>query len=107
MNAVQEFPHDSTIWRIESESRPGQHHIVELLAYEAFGACTCEHFEYRIKPDLKEGFPVKPCMHITAAKLELADLVLEKILGNVVKENSRIGPAKSIGTANPNPNPRR
>lgn len=89
MNVQQEFPNDPTVWRVESQSRPGQHHIVELLNFEAFGECTCEHFQCRLGPGLRAGFAEKPCDHITAAKLAFADVVLEQMIKNLVSEASR------------------
>ena len=82
MKLSQEYPNDPTVWRVESESRPGQHHIVELMNFDGFGACTCENFEFRIGPGLRDGFPEKPCKHIEAAKMSLADVVLAQMVEN-------------------------
>lgn len=84
MIATQEFQPDPTIWRIESESRPGQHHIVELMNFDGFGECTCENFEFNIGPGLKGGFPENPCKHILAAKVAMADLVLSHMIKNAI-----------------------
>lgn len=88
---TQEYPNDPTVWRVESEARPGQHHIVELLNFDGFGACTCEHFGYRIEPGLRDGFPEKPCKHIVEAKLALADAILGKMIENMRDMTSKDG----------------
>lgn len=77
----QETP---TRWLVESEARPGEHHMVELLHWDGFGECACEHFQMRILTGLKMNMPEKPCKHITAAKIALADVVLERINSNAL-----------------------
>lgn len=88
MKVSQEFPTDPTVWRVESESRPGQHHIVELLNFDGFGECTCEHFQCRIGPGLRDSFHEEPCKHIIPAKLAFADLALARMVKNALEQAS-------------------
>ena len=82
--------HSPTSFLVESDTRPEEHHLVELLNYNGFGECSCEHFHHRIEPGLKEGFPEKPCKHIIAAKFALADRVLMQILENMLTESAAV-----------------
>jgi hypothetical protein len=77
-----------TSWLVESESRPEEHHLVELLDYNGFGQCACEHFQMVLGPTLREGFQAKPCKHITAAKLAFADKVIDQMLQNILDQST-------------------
>lgn len=77
-----------TSWLVESEARPGEHHMVELLHWDGFGECACEHFQMRILTGLKMNMPEKPCKHINAAKMAFADLVLKRMTQNALDQST-------------------
>lgn len=72
-----------------SRSRPGQGHSVDLGAHNGNGGCTCEHFEFRILPDLREKAALRPagwagckstrCSHILAARRAFCDSMIARI----------------------------
>lgn len=86
---------DWSRWHFQSSSDPQKYHTVDLTEFDCSGACSCEHFDMRIRPLLERGV-IRPhenrakCKHIARA---------EKILCYRVKKQlfSRIQP-------NPNPN---
>ena len=57
-------------FHIQSEADPDTFYVVDLLAYDGHGACTCEDYETRIEPSRKAGLnPIKPkCKHIRRAQ---------------------------------------
>ena len=73
---------DNCVFDVQSDSRPGVWHRVDLAAYSGFGACSCQHFQFflckRINtkpvPDWKE------CKHITAARRYLAIAVAQRLI---------------------------
>jgi len=67
------FPHDNVLrWRVQSLSRPDIEHLVDLGAWTGNGSCSCEHFEFRLAPALREGAPrgtkATRCGHIVVAR---------------------------------------
>lgn len=67
-------------WLVTSASRPEIRHVVELCAYNGFGACSCEHFQFRIAPHLNAGrVGLKRCAHIIEARNTFTDMVIEKL----------------------------
>lgn len=59
-------PHDSVLrWLVESESRPGEHQLVDLGEGDG-GECSCEDFQFRRHR----------CKHITAVREHLLDLII-------------------------------
>ena len=78
----------ATSWLVESEARPGEHHLVELLDYNGFGQCACEHFQMRIAPTIREGFQIEPCKHIKEAKQAFADLIIERMVQNILDRST-------------------
>jgi len=67
---------------VESERLPGQWHKVDLLAFETFGECSCEHFTIRLLPLLRsDRRPINgPCKHINAARHAFTEDVLRRML---------------------------
>lgn len=66
---------DCLVYEVGSDSRPGHWHRVDLSMWSGFGACSCEHFEFKINPLLKGGIvPTQEmeCRHIRAARRYLA-----------------------------------
>lgn len=59
------------VYLVESRSRPGIKHRVDVLAYGGNGACGCEHFEIKFRGTLERG--AKPayrlkCRHLAVAR---------------------------------------
>jgi|VirMetMinimDraft_7_1064189.scaffolds.fasta_scaffold00064_42 hypothetical protein len=76
------YPHDSILsMRVVSKSRKDIEHIVDLGAYQGNGDCTCEHFDFRLRPKIEgrteRGF--RRCAHIEAARSALVDIVISKL----------------------------
>lgn len=66
-------PHDHVLrWRVKSLSRPDIEHVVDLDSWAGNGACSCEHFEFRLAPLLRDGAPrggsATRCGHILVAR---------------------------------------
>jgi hypothetical protein len=75
--------HDHVLrFRFESTTRPEIAHVVDLGAFEGFGECSCEDFQYRLLPKLlrKECDGLVRCKHLLAARAHLADQVISRIL---------------------------
>lgn len=75
-------PHDHILrYRFESDSRPDISHVVDLGAFNGFGECSCEDFQYRLLPALSRGLPPKGprCKHILAAREAFTNQVIERI----------------------------
>jgi hypothetical protein len=67
---------------VDSSSRRGVEHLVELDAYNGNGKCACENFQYRLEPLLKAG--AKPsnatrCHHCLEARDQFIDDVMDLI----------------------------
>ena len=63
---------ESMVFSVESWSKPGEAHRVDLLAYSGFGECSCLNYQTRVRPFLKIGGewhdPKASCRHIRAAR---------------------------------------
>lgn len=68
---VTPVPGEFGVYLVESRSRPGIQHRVDVLFYNGNGACGCEHFEIKIKGKLERGanpsFRLK-CRHLAVAR---------------------------------------
>ena len=71
-------PDGSLRWIVTSASRPEIEHLVELDAFGGIGRCSCEHFQFRIEPELRDGNRVGACRcgHIMAARETFADAMI-------------------------------
>lgn len=72
-------------WHVTSDSRPDETHVVDVLAFNGFGECSCEHFQYRMLPELQkaaagEHVTLSRCKHIEAAREAFADFMIQKLL---------------------------
>jgi hypothetical protein len=73
-------PYDHPLrFLVVSDTQPDVSHLVDLGEFEGKGKCSCQHFEFRIQPDIEVGLPHKRCKHIDAARCYLADAVIEKL----------------------------
>lgn len=84
MNTYRVTPYDNPLrFLVASASRNGEvEHLVDTGALNGNGQCSCEHFDYRIRPQLEaaaaRGHAVQKgdttrCNHIRAAREALAD----------------------------------
>jgi hypothetical protein len=73
---------------VDSRTRVGVQHVVELDHYDGNGGCTCEDFSFRLEPMLKKGAVVPPdakdpdalrCEHIKAARRKLVDDIIAQV----------------------------
>ncbi len=66
-------------WHVASESDPAQTHLVDVLAFNGFGECSCPHFEYRLLPALKSSADARDldrCKHLDAARDAFTDYMI-------------------------------
>jgi hypothetical protein len=75
-------PDGALRWIVTSRSRPDIEHLVELAAFGGIGRCSCEHFEFRIAPDLRNGRRVGAhrCSHILAARNAFTDAMIQTLV---------------------------
>ena len=75
---------DSEEWHFEARERQNVWHTVHLGDYGASGGCSCQHFDFRIRPLLATG-EIKPhsarskCRHIRRAEQLLLFTVKRKL----------------------------
>lgn len=82
-------PHDHVLrFRVVSETRGEIEHVVDLGEFNGFGECSCEDYQFRILPAIKESGTsgLTRCKHLTAARLHLADEVIGRILENATRK---------------------
>jgi len=75
-------PHDHALrWRVTSATRPDIQHVVDVGAFKGNGACSCENFDFRMRPHFEAGTIDKPmrCAHILAARHVLLDAFIETL----------------------------
>jgi hypothetical protein len=73
---------ENLVFSVESDSRPGIHHRVDLAAFSGFGACQCEEFQFKHQKRIKTK-PVtdwRECKHIAAARRFLAIAVAQRLI---------------------------
>jgi hypothetical protein len=51
---------------VESWSRPGESHMVDLSERQPLGQCSCEAYSCKIWPEFKKTLKPVRCRHITA-----------------------------------------
>jgi hypothetical protein len=59
---------------VRSRTNPFVEHAVDVMAYQGNGECTCEHFMFKLGPQLKEGkrhWRKYKCFHILLAETYL------------------------------------
>jgi hypothetical protein len=68
---------------VPSASKPSERHMVDLLALNGNGRCSCEDFTCRKGPLLASGFPMGDktrCKHIKSARDLFLDTVIRQLL---------------------------
>lgn len=70
------------VWTVSSRSRPEIQHLVDLEAFGGIGTCSCEHFQFRIAPDLREGRRegARRCGHILVARAAFTDAMIQTLV---------------------------
>lgn len=53
---------------VESWSRPGESHMVDLTERQPLGNCSCETYQCRLWPEFKKTLKPVRCRHITAVR---------------------------------------
>ena len=78
---LQATMHDNVLrWRVASRTRPDIAHVTDLGEHDGFGACSCEHFEFRVLPAIQAGQPTGGrCLHLMAARQAFTDLMIQKL----------------------------
>jgi hypothetical protein len=76
-------PFDNVLrYHVGSRTRPQVKHLVDLELYGGNGACSCEHFTFKLEPYLKKGARSETgglrCWHINRARERLADDVVRQ-----------------------------
>lgn len=68
-------------WTVTSASRADVEHVVDLGAFCGYGQCSCEHFEFRIRPLLEAGSADPPtrCAHILAARASFTNDMIQRL----------------------------
>lgn len=70
---------------VPSRSKPGEKHLVDLIAYRRNGRCDCPAFTMNHEPRLRKG--ANPgdstrCRHLLEARSAFIDLILREIADN-------------------------
>jgi len=79
-NATTESP---TRYVFHSLNQSGIAHLVDLESNELQGECSCQHYQYRISPMIKQGvLDVKSekarCKHMRVARQIFYDVIIER-----------------------------
>ena len=80
---LEALMHDGPLrWRVTSKTRPDVEHVVDLAGFGGIGSCSCEHFQFRIAPELREGkrFGAKRCSHIIVAREAFCDAFVQVLI---------------------------
>ena len=76
-------------YQVDSESRHGIKHLVEIDAYENNGACACEHFTMRLETVCKQpAFQPSEdtrCKHIKEARNQFINDVIAVVKDRVIQ----------------------
>lgn len=82
-HALEARPHpDGALrWIVTSRTRPEIEHLVDLDSFAGVGRCSCEHFEFRIAPGLREGHRIGAhrCSHILVARNAFTDAMVQSL----------------------------
>lgn len=79
--ALNVRPHDHVLrFLVSSDSQEGIEHVIDLGEFKGHGRCSCQHFEFRILPELEAGRIAGRCKHVQACRDFLADEVIARVL---------------------------
>ena len=72
-----------TRYVFHSVNQEGIAHVVDLLSNSLRGECSCQHFQYRISPMVRQGVIQKDsekarCKHIRVARQILYDDIIKR-----------------------------
>ena len=70
-----------TDFHIQSEGDPSIYYVIDLMAYNGKGRCTCEDWEMRVGPMRSRGIePIhKSCKHIRLAFQHVGEELIRKL----------------------------
>ena len=80
-------------------------HVVDLSLFQGSGACSCQHFQFRIEPHLRRG-KIQPheagsqCKHIVISKLILGDRLIKATIKSYSDEAKKAIAKKNALKAN-------
>ena len=72
--------HDSALrWIVNSRKRPDIDHMVDLAVFGGIGSCSCEHFQFRLLPKIRDGQRIgaNRCSHILVARRAFTDAMIQ------------------------------
>jgi hypothetical protein len=77
--------HDHVLrWLVTSRTRGAMTHLVDLGAIGGHGECSCEHFQFTLRPQIlgeaERTSPELVCGHIIAAQLSFARMGIQGVL---------------------------
>lgn len=67
---------DRCRYRVHSELKPQNVYLVDLLAHDGRGECTCKDWQCRCWPAVKEGGKLS-CKHLRAARTHFLERLLQ------------------------------
>lgn len=108
-HALEARPHpDGALrWIVTSRTRPEIEHLVDLDAFSGVGKCSCEHFEFRIAPGLRDGHRIGAhrCSHILVARNCFTDAMIQSLSRIRQERAATTPPARCLycGTATDGP----
>ncbi len=93
-------PDGALRWIVTSRSRPDIEHLVDLDGFGGIGRCSCEHFEFRIAPDLRDGRRIGAhrCSHILTARNAFTDAMIATLI-RVRETRHQTGTCQYCGNA--------
>jgi hypothetical protein len=89
LDTVEPIPGEPLRFHVRSRRQGVEPHLVDLEEWRLNGRCNCEHFEFRLQPELARGAkpgPAMRCWHIQLARQWFLDFVLS----SVIEERNRI-----------------
>lgn len=78
---VTAIPGEPLRFKVESWSRRGEEHMVDLGARHPMGRCSCEGYTCTLWPLFKRTLRPKRCRHITAARESFCNRRIREIAG--------------------------
>jgi hypothetical protein len=74
-------PYDNPLrFLVASESDNDIKYLVDIGENDAFGKCTCQHFDFRIQPAINSSTRTIRCKHITKAREFFLDNLIKRMV---------------------------
>lgn len=78
---VSPIPNEPLRFHVESWSRPGETHVVDLGARYPMGRCSCESYTCTLWPEFKRTLRPRYCRHIESARTYLCNRRIRELAG--------------------------